>query len=110
MFDEGDPADAIYFVIAGRVSVGLYVEGRPQRLTTIGPGGCFGEMAIFDNGERSATVAVEEDAVCHVLQRDALARLESDVPGLVATLHRNLAMMLARRLRDANEEIRALWA
>ncbi|MGH2706145.1 MAG: glutaminase A [Actinomycetota bacterium] len=110
VFTEGDAADAIYFVIAGRVSVGLHVDGRSQRLTTIGPGSCFGEMAIFDDGERSATVAVEEDAVCHVLPRDALARLENGVPGLVATLHRNLATMLARRLRDANEEIRALWA
>ena len=59
VFAEGDIADAIYFLVSGRVSVGLEVEGRAERLTTIGPGACFGEMATVDGGLRSTNVDVE---------------------------------------------------
>jgi glutaminase len=105
---EGAEADAIYFIVSGRVRVKLDREGHEIALTTIGPGGSFGEMATIDGGTRSTTVVAEEDTVCHVLPLDALAHLEHGLPGFTGTLYRNLAATLARRLRDANEEIRVL--
>jgi glutaminase len=108
IFREGAEADAIYFVVSGRVRIVLDLEGRQHSLTTIGPGGSFGELATIDGGSRSATVEAEEDTVCHVLPLDALARLEDDRPGFTKTLYRNLAANLARRLRDVTEEIRVL--
>jgi glutaminase len=108
IFREGAEADAIYFVVSGRVRVTLQRGGGAIALTTIGPGASFGEMATIDGGTRSTTVTAEEDTVCHVLSLDALAHLEHDVPGFTGTLYKNLAATLARRLRDANDEIRVL--
>jgi glutaminase len=108
IFREGAEADAIYFVVSGRVRIVLDLEDRQHSLTTIGPGGSFGEMATIDGGSRSATVRADEDTVCHVLPLDALARLEADLPGFTETLYRTLAANLARRLRDVTEEIRVL--
>ncbi len=110
IFSEGDAADSVYFILTGRVSVVLEADGRPERITTIGPGGSFGEMAIVDRGTRSASVDAETDATCRVLPLTALKRLEQHLPGFSARLCRNLAATLSRRLRDANDEVRALRA
>jgi glutaminase len=110
IFRRGDLADSIYFVRSGRVRVGLDLHDGPARLTTIGPGGTFGEMAVLDRGTRSSTVEVEADAECHVLSVEALERLQRTLPGFIEMLYRNLAGVLSRRLRDANDEVRALRA
>jgi glutaminase len=110
VFREGDVANSIYFVVSGRVSVGLEVDGRAERLTTIGPGGCFGEMAAVDGGLRSTNVDVELDATCHVLPVSALKELAEERPDLVSALYRNLSQTLSRRLRAANGALRVLQA
>ena len=110
IFAEGEAADSIYFLLSGRVCVVLDVGDRHERIATIGPGGCFGEMAIVDGGVRSASVDVETEATCRVLPIAALARLERDFPGFSGHLCRNLAVTLSGRLRDANDEVRALRA
>jgi len=110
IFAEGDVADALYFLVSGRVSVCVEVDGRAERLTTIGPGGCFGEMAAVDGGLRSTNVDVEADAICHVLSMSALKQVEADRPDLVSALYRNLSETLSRRLRAANAALRALQA
>jgi CRP-like cAMP-binding protein len=110
VFQEGDVADSIYFVVSGRVSVGLDVDGRAERLTTIGPGGCFGEMAAVDGGLRSTNVDVELETTCHVLALSVLKELAAERPELVSALYRNLSRILSRRLRAANGAVRALQA
>jgi glutaminase len=110
IFEEGAVADSIYFLLSGRVCVVLDVDDRHERIATIGPGGCFGEMAIVDGGVRSASVDAETEATCRVLPIAAMARLEGEFPGFSGHLCRNLAVTLSGRLRDANEEVRALRA
>jgi glutaminase len=108
VFSEGAEADAIYFVVSGGVRVILELDDRRHELTTIGPGASFGEMAAIDGGNRSTTVEAETDTACQVLPLAALVRLERELPGFTEALYRNLVLSLARRLRDANEEIRAV--
>lgn len=108
IFAEGSEADSICFLLSGRVCMVLDVDDRHERIATVGPGGCFGEMAIVDGGVRSASVDVETDATCRVLPVAALARIERELPGFSGRLCRNLAVTLSGRLRDVNEEVRAL--
>jgi glutaminase len=110
VFQEGDVADSVYFIVSGRVSIGLGANGRAERLATIGPGGSFGEMAAVDGGLRSTNVDVEMDATCHVLALSTLKELEAEHPALVSALYRNLCETLSRRLRTANNALRALQA
>ena len=108
IFHAGDPSDAVYFLTSGRVSVSFDHDGQRRRLATIGPGAAFGEMAMIDGQGRSSTVEAEVPATCHVLPIDALNRLADEVPGFIAALYRNIASTMSVRLRDANDEIRAL--
>jgi len=66
VFHEGDASDTCYVIRSGHVrAIREHTDGRTITLATLGPGDIFGELAIFDEEERSATVeSLEEtDAV-----------------------------------------------
>jgi len=81
---------------------------RNRRLATFGPGVAFGEMALLDEGVRSADVVCDEDSTVAALSLAALRQLEAEYPHIGRTISANLARLLARRLRAANAQIRAL--
>ena len=57
VFREGDQSDTCYIVRTGHVrAVREHTDGRTITLATFGPGDIFGELAIFDEERRSATV------------------------------------------------------
>ncbi|HMK12730.1 MAG TPA: cyclic nucleotide-binding domain-containing protein, partial [Acidimicrobiales bacterium] len=107
VFHEGDDADGIHSVVAGSLSVSI-AAGEQQRIATLGPGATFGEMAVLDGKPRSTTVRADTAVTCRVLTLECLVGLEARFPQLRGVLYANLARELATRLRDANEEIRAL--
>jgi glutaminase len=107
---EGEPADAIFLLAAGLVSVRLDLgDGtRTKRLSTITPGLEFGELALFDGGTRSANVVADEPSICYVLPIAGLDRLAARNPGIKNKLLYNVGRELSARLRRADAEIRAL--
>jgi glutaminase len=110
VFREGDHADAIFFVLAGLVSVRLPLLGdhRDRRLATLGAGVAVGEMAFLDEGHRSADVVAEEESLLARLSIDDLYRIGDELPGVIAKFSANLARNLSGRLRRANEQVRML--
>jgi NTE family protein len=63
LFEAGEPADAVYFVIAG--SLGAYsvdAGGERHFLGRIAAGECVGEMALISGKERSASVMALRDS------------------------------------------------
>jgi glutaminase len=108
VFRAGDPSDAVYLVVSGRVAVHLDTPEGAIRVATIGAGSAFGEMAAIDGLGRSSTIEAEADCICRTVDQSMLDRLERAAPGASITLYRNIARVLARRLRDANDEILAL--
>jgi CRP-like cAMP-binding protein len=112
VFREGDVADSMYFLLTGRVNVLLPLAAgagdRSRRLATFGQGVAFGEMALLDEGRRSADVVCDEPCTVAVLTLETLTRLADDHPTLRQSVEANLARLLARRLRAANAQIRAL--
>jgi CRP-like cAMP-binding protein len=57
---EGEGGIGFFVVLDGRARITLHGEDRG----TIGPGEYFGEMAVIDGGDRSATVRAEDDLRC----------------------------------------------
>jgi CRP/FNR family transcriptional regulator len=99
---EGETAIAFYIVSKGKVEV---VKGAGSKketvLATMGPGNFFGEMALFDNHPRSASVRAVEDTEVLVLTKwDFNAELNT--PG--SRLAHSLLPILARRIRAAGED------
>jgi len=69
----GDPAESMYFILSGQVEVLVDTEaGHQLRLTTLGPGTVFGEVALVNRKRRTADVAAATDAVCLEVRFDAL--------------------------------------
>ena len=102
VFGQGDPGDAMYLVLVGRLKVVLYSEsGREVILAQLGPVDCVGEMAIVSERPRSASVIALEDATLLRLTRgDFVARVRAN-PDIALSL----LTVLAQRLAEADEKI-----
>src|SRR5580658_5982199 len=102
VFREGDASDTCYIVRSGRArAVREHSGGRTITLATFGPGDIFGELALFEDERRSATVeAIEELGVVAVLGPD-MRRLMIEHPQIST----RLVIALGRRLRDSNERL-----
>jgi Amt family ammonium transporter len=95
---EGQPGDSMYVVQSGKVEVVKHSEAGDQSLGTLKPGQFFGEMAIFEDEVRSATVrAVGETHVIEVDKKSVEKRI-SENPRLAV----NLLKEMSSRLREAN--------
>jgi CRP/FNR family transcriptional regulator, cyclic AMP receptor protein len=107
LFDFGDPGDRMFIVRHGSVEISATdLMGQKIVLETAGPGAQFGELALFDGGDRTAKAAAAEDSELMVLDRD----------NLVAFLRRHpeagLEMLgiMSRRIRETNVRLRRLAA
>lgn len=83
---QGDPGDALYGVVTGRVRISTGdADGREIFLNIMEPGDTFGEIALLDGGMRTATavamapselVALRRDHLMELLQREPQVALE----------------------------------
>lgn len=99
VFHEGDNSDACYIVREGTFRVTReHSDGRAITLATLGPGEIFGELAMLDGDQRSASAEAVTDG-------ELLALPAGDVRSLLAR-HPEIALKLVaglvRRLRAAN--------
>jgi CRP/FNR family transcriptional regulator len=102
VFREGDESNTCYIVRHGRArAVREHPDGRSITLANFGPGDIFGELAMFDDERRSATIETLEDT-------EAIAILGGDMRRLLAE-HADIAVKLlaslGRRLRETNERL-----
>ena len=87
---------AAFFVIDSGEAV-VTVHGR--EVATLGRGDHFGEVALIDDGARSATVTATSDVVCFGLTYWEFRPLVQHNPKLAW----NLLQEFAKRLRSAQE-------
>jgi len=102
VFREGDASDTCYIVRTGHArAIREHPDGRSITLATFGPGDIFGELAMFDDERRSATIEAIEDVA-------AIAILGADMRRLLrehADISYKLVISLGRRLRETNERL-----
>lgn len=94
----GDPGEAFYVVLSGRVAVR---RGRGRATVELGPGAYFGELALLDGAPRSATVVATKETLCLVLPRKAFARMLKAEPAFAAAL----LPALAARVRELESSL-----
>jgi CRP/FNR family cyclic AMP-dependent transcriptional regulator len=102
VFREGDASDTCYVVRDGRArALRTHRDGRTLTLATFGPGDIFGELALFEDEKRSATVEA-------IARTTAVAVLGPDMRRLMAEhaeISSRLVIALGRRLRETNERL-----
>jgi CRP-like cAMP-binding protein len=103
---EGKLAVAFYVVASGKVRITQRIgEDEVRELRVLGPGGSFGEMGLFSDRPRSATVTAVEPTECLALSRlDFLDQIR-DHPDLAI----KLLDTLSQRVVDAERRLAAVF-
>jgi CRP/FNR family transcriptional regulator len=102
VFREGDESNTCYVVRSGRArAVREHSDGRSITLAHFGPGDIFGELAMFDNERRSATIQTLEDTELTAILGSDMRRLMREHPDIAV----HLLAALAGRLRETNERL-----
>jgi len=106
LFELGDPGEALYILLSGRVK--CYINGKDGRQVTLaflGPGELVGELALFDPAERrSASVQAVEETDCVWLSRERFLEALASNPSLALSVIRTLS----QRLRETSQRVGSL--
>jgi CRP/FNR family cyclic AMP-dependent transcriptional regulator len=103
---QGDPDDGMFLVLDGELRVRLMIGGKETILATLGPGECFGEIALFDQGPRSADVIANKDSILLKITSEAFDKLRREAPELSAPILFAISKTLAARIRADNKRIK----
>jgi CRP/FNR family transcriptional regulator, cyclic AMP receptor protein len=102
IFHQGDAGDTLHLVQSGRIKVVLPAEsGDEVLLAILGPGNCFGELALLDGESRSATVVAIEPVETLTLGRSDFMAFVRANPETAERLMINLAHII----RKVNEDV-----
>jgi CRP/FNR family cyclic AMP-dependent transcriptional regulator len=108
IFHQNDPGASVHLIESGRVKVVLATEeGDELLLRVLGAGELFGELALFEQRPRSASVLTLEATVTHVLERDVFLDFLRAHPDIALHLCGALANLI-RRLTDQVEDLALL--
>jgi hypothetical protein len=100
---QGEPGDAMYFVLEGELRARVTVAERETILSTFGPGEFFGDIALFDHGPRSADVLANTDSTLLRLSSVSFHRLAKEAPALATPFLQATSRTLASRIRADNK-------
>ena len=101
VFLAGEPGDAMFLIRVGEV----VVEKESQKLATLSTGSHFGEVALLDRRERSATVKAKERTAVLEIGRERFEALMEGNPTLAAHVYVRFCRYLCSRLRRTNEQM-----
>lgn len=101
LFREGDPPDALYLVISGRLAIAMssQIDHRESVVALMEAGDLFGELGMLDDGPRSAMARALETSVVLEVPFEPVRRMLDDDPRLLW----NVTRLLAARLRVMDE-------
>jgi CRP/FNR family transcriptional regulator, cyclic AMP receptor protein len=102
LFMVGDEGDGCYRVEEGLLKASIAAPAGGERILAIlGPGSVVGELSMIDRGPRSASVTALRDSKLSFVGRSAFEAFGQSRP----ELYRDVASLLARRLRDTDDAL-----
>ncbi len=104
LFRAGDKSDGMYLIRRGELRIYLEQDGKEVQLATIGEGGMCGEMALFDNQPRSASVKATKETEVTLISLDDFGKLMKQIPKWFV----GLMSALSSRLRTTNDRLKKL--
>lgn len=102
VFNEGEQGETLFLVVEGDVAVIKNLTADKQiELDSIGAGDYFGEMALFGDERRSATIKVKSAARFLTLSKQELQEIVSEYPQIAL----NVCRVLSMRIRHLHSKI-----
>lgn len=115
IFAQGDSGDCAYVLLRGKVALFHHNEGHRTEVGDISPGDIFGEMAVLDGGNRSASaIAVEEAEIALVpypIFRRKLDGADRFLRALIELFIRNIrnsSRLFLRRPRSFRDHVKQM--
>ncbi len=110
IFEQGAKGDKLYIISEGQVEIRIrkQPDGPERSQVFLGRGQVFGEMALLDEGARSATVRCSRDrTVLRTIEDGAFAQLCGTDTAIGYIIMHNMAMDLSFKLRHRNLDLGA---
>jgi len=108
IFREGDPGDAMYVVLEGKVRISKQIQGvGEEALGILERGDYFGEMALIDRQPRSADAKAHDGqgAVVLSIPKEVVDNLLDIRKVSAVGLLKLLCKLISKRLREADDKI-----
>ncbi len=100
---QDEPGDCMYLVVDGEVRVVHHREGRDIALATLKGGDFFGEIALVDNGPRSADVIAQGNGLLLKITQASVSALAGVYPTAAFKFLIAVGRILVSRLRTSNQ-------
>jgi CRP-like cAMP-binding protein len=100
VFEEGDPGHGFFIIVSGKLRAVPKNELLKSAALEIGPGDLLGELAMFDEGPRTATVLAVERTVTVGLFQTEFATLLTQNKSIGVKVLAEITRVLIRRLRQ----------
>lgn len=96
MFLQGDPPDAVYCILSGRVEITTTAaaDGRIRLVAVLGPGDLLGELAVLGDIARSGSAICVADTTVWVVNSQGFRRFLTDHPPVALALLSSLARLV----------------
>lgn len=104
---EGENSRGLFIILAGKVSVYKRdtSSNRLLRLTYLEPGASFGELSLFDDAPRSATITAESTCTLFSLEQKGFQDyLNRKGDNLKARFYQKCAEDMTERFRKQNDD------
>lgn len=98
LFRSGDPSDALYILITGE----LEVRSNDNVLATISEISVVGEIGVFTNTSRTASVRAAKNAIFYKIPAEKIHALIDQEVLIGFKLYRNVTKILSERLQNGN--------
>ncbi|GHF61410.1 Crp/Fnr family transcriptional regulator [Seohaeicola zhoushanensis] len=106
LFEQGDEARELYALLSGVLEISvLSLDGRKLALNMLHPGALFGEIALFDPGERTATVTALEPCVLRRVRYDDVLDQVREEPDLAIDLIHLAGQRMRWMDRQLNDQV-----
>ena len=104
VLEQGSPGQSLYVILDGQVEVSTRdASGITRTRLFLGSRQIFGEFALLDGGQRSATILADQDGtVLYRIDREPFLALCEQDTRLGYIVMRNLALDLAFKARHRN--------
>jgi len=109
LVQQGEPSDDLYFIESGSATAQFELEdGRTVRLRTMHGGTVIGEVGLYLDSIRTASVMTTQPSTLYRLSAGAIKHMEEQDPEEAAALHRWVARLMAGRLAENNDTLVAV--
>lgn len=105
IYFASEPSKTIYFLKTGRVKISKYLsDGSEKIIAIINPGEVFGEMAFFDEDERTEyAITLEPSLICAINKNDFSQFVEAN-----PALNLRLTKLFGLKLKNFSERVEDL--